>query len=155
MNVAGEYTMAYPREQIWEALNDPQVLSKCTPGFQSMNIVAPDHYEGVVKIGIGSISGTYKGEMKLCNKVDHERYTIVGEGSGPIGTMNVSGDIELQESDQQTTIVYTFETRIGGAVAGLAQRGLIPITKYLIKKFFGNLAEELAEKNGNDGAGAG
>ena len=147
MNVTGEYTMAHPKHQTWAALNDPQVLGKCTPGFQSINIIAPDHYEMVVKVGIGSISGTYKGAMKLCDKVGHDKYSIVGEGSGPIGTMNVAGDIELQESDGQTTILYKFEARVGGPVTGLAQRGLIPIAKFLIKKFFGNIAEELTAGN--------
>lgn len=144
MNVTGEYILECSKERTWRALNDPQVLSRCTPGFQSMNVVAPDHYEGVVKVGIGSISGTYKGEMKLSDKVDQEKYTIIGEGAGPIGIMNVTGNIELQELDALTTIVYSFEARIGGAVKGLAQRGLIPIAKYLIKQFFGSLAEELA-----------
>jgi carbon monoxide dehydrogenase subunit G len=141
---APEYILECSKERTWRALNDPQVLSRCTPGFQSMNVVAPDHYEGVVKVGIGSISGTYKGEMKLSDKVDQEKYTIVGEGAGPIGTMNVTGNIELQELDALTTIIYSFEARIGGAVKGLAQRGLVPIAKYLIKQFFGSLAEELA-----------
>jgi uncharacterized protein len=148
MNVAGEYPMQYSRARTWAALNDPQVIRKCTPGCQSMDIVAPNHYKMVVKIGVASISGTYKGSLELCDKRDQEQYSMVVEGAGPIGTVNVTGNVMLRGSaDGHTTIAYNFDARVGGANTGLAQRGLVPIAKYLIKQFFGNVAREIAAKD--------
>lgn len=152
MNVAGEYTMQYSRKQTWNALTDPQVIQKCTPGCQSLIILAPNHYEMVVKISIASISGTYKGELRLCDKTDQERYSMVVEGAGPIGTMNVTGDVVLQESGGRTSVVYTFDARVGGAITGLAQRGLVPIAKFLIKQYFGSVAKEIAENDSENHA---
>lgn len=148
MKIAGEYTMKYSREETWDALNDPQVIQKCTPGCQSMNTLAPDDYEMVVKIGIASISGTYKGKLKICDKVVPQKYAMVVEGSGPIGTMNVTGDVVLKEDGKNTIIAYNYDARIGGAIAGLARRGLIPIAKFLIKQFFESVAEEIAQRSG-------
>ncbi len=37
MDVTGEHRIAAARERVWEALNDPEVLKQCIPGFQSID----------------------------------------------------------------------------------------------------------------------
>ncbi len=143
MNIAGEYVLYCSRQAAWQTLNDPQVLARCTPGCQSLNVLEPDSYEMVTKIGIASISGTYKGRMRLCDKEGEEKYSMIAEGTGPIGTINISGAITLKEAGATTSVNYSFEARVGGSMTGLAQRALLPIAKVLTKQFFKSIAREL------------
>ncbi|MBS41330.1 MAG: carbon monoxide dehydrogenase, partial [Rhodospirillales bacterium] len=34
MDMTGEYRIPAPREKVWEALNDPEILKICIPGCQ-------------------------------------------------------------------------------------------------------------------------
>ena len=38
MEMTGEYNIPAPREKVWDALNDPEVLAKCIPGCQELNM---------------------------------------------------------------------------------------------------------------------
>jgi len=145
MNITGEYVFKCERDQVWKALNDPQILAKCTPGCESMNVVEEDIFEMVLKIGIAAISGTYKAKMQLCGKVAPELYSMVVSGAGPIGTMNVKGDIVLEEQAGSTKMKYTFEVTIGGVMTGLGMRALSPIAKVLMKQFFNAINEEASK----------
>ena len=37
MDMTGEYRIPAPREKVWDALNDPEILKKCIPGCQELN----------------------------------------------------------------------------------------------------------------------
>ena len=32
MDMSGSYRITAPREQVWAALNDPEILKRCIPG---------------------------------------------------------------------------------------------------------------------------
>src|SRR6266404_1889419 len=36
MDMNGEYQIAAPRQRVWEALNDPEVLRQCIPGCEEI-----------------------------------------------------------------------------------------------------------------------
>ncbi len=144
MKFEGETRVNGARPAVWEALIDPAVIERCTPGCQSLTIVAPDDFALVTKIGIASISGTYKGTMKLGGKIAGERYAMAAEGAGPIGTMNVAGMVTLQNDGDATRVGYSFEVTVGGAMTGMAQRALLPIAKLLTKQFFKRVDKLLA-----------
>jgi len=36
MDMTGEYRIAAPREKVWEALNDPDILKASIPGCQEL-----------------------------------------------------------------------------------------------------------------------
>ncbi len=144
MKFEGQSVLNRPKDAVWDALNDPRVIELCTPGCQSLLILAPDAYELVTKIGVASISGTYKGTMRLGEKVAGERYAMAAEGAGPIGTMSIAGIVALAESGAVTSVDYSFEVTVGGAMTGMAQRALLPIAKLLTKRFFKSVDRLLA-----------
>ena len=144
MKFEGETAIRGTRSVVWGALTDPGVIERCTPGCQSLTVVGPDDFEMVTKIGIASISGTYKGRMRLADRLAGERYAMSAEGAGPIGTMGVTGIVTLQEDGDATRVAYSFEATVGGAMTGMAQRALLPIAKLLTKQFFKRVENVIA-----------
>ncbi|MCC7122358.1 MAG: carbon monoxide dehydrogenase subunit G [Gammaproteobacteria bacterium] len=143
MKFEGESLLTGPRDAVWDALHDPRVLERATPGCQSLSIVEPDSYALVTKIGVASISGTYKGSMRLGRDPGREQYVLFAEGAGPIGTLSVAGQVALQARGAATAVNYSFEVTVGGAMTGLAQRALLPIAKLLTKQFFKGVEQAL------------
>jgi carbon monoxide dehydrogenase subunit G len=82
MDMTGEERINAPRDAVWAALNDPDILKRCIPGCQVLEMTSPTELAATVKIKIGPVSATFNGEVTLSNINAPESYTISGEGTG-------------------------------------------------------------------------
>ena len=55
MDITGEYRVPLPREAVFAALNDPDVLGRCIPGCESLERVGEDEYSADVVAKIGPV----------------------------------------------------------------------------------------------------
>jgi hypothetical protein len=53
VKIEGSYTISAPRDVVWEALNDPDVLSKTIPGGQDLEKTGENQYKAKMKIRVG------------------------------------------------------------------------------------------------------
>src|SRR6185503_5435075 len=87
-----------PKEKVWAALNDPEILKQCIPGCQNLEMKSPTELTAVVKVKIGPVSATFNGEVLLSNIQAPESYTISGEGKGGIAGFAKGGaDVVLKD----------------------------------------------------------
>ena len=137
MDMSGEERIAAPREAVWAALNDPEVLKDCIPGCQSLTMKSPTELEATVKIKIGPVSATFTGEVTLSNLNPPESYTISGEGKGGIAGFAKGGaDVRLIEDGGETILAYDVKAQIGGKLAQLGSRLIDSTSKKLAAQFF-------------------
>jgi carbon monoxide dehydrogenase subunit G len=144
MDMSGEERIAAPREAVWAALNDPDVLKACIPGCQSLTMKSPNELEATVKIKIGPVSANFSGEVTLSNLNPPESYTISGEGKGGIAGFAKGGaDVRLTEDGEGTILSYDVKAQIGGKLAQLGSRVIDSTSKKLATKFFADLGAKL------------
>src|SRR6266404_1559839 len=82
MKIEGTQKLHALREKVYTALTDPKILQRCIPGCESLEKTADDTYAAVLKAGIGSIKGRFKGEVRLEDMRPPNHYRIVVEGKG-------------------------------------------------------------------------
>ncbi|EYR83287.1 MULTISPECIES: SRPBCC family protein [unclassified Shinella] len=144
MDMSGEERIAAPREAVWAALNDPDVLRACIPGCQSLTMKSPNELEATVKIKIGPVSASFSGEVTLSNLNPPESYTISGEGKGGIAGFAKGGaDVRLTEDGDGTILAYDVKAQIGGKLAQLGSRLIDSTSKKLATQFFADLGTKL------------
>lgn len=136
LKIEGSYTFAAPRERVWQILLDPKIMAQCMPGCESMNEVGPDQYEAVMKVGVASVKGTYKGKVAIKDKQPPAHYVLSGEGSGGPGFMQGDVAIDLEESDGKTLLKYSTDAKVGGLIASVGQRMLNGVAKMMVDQFF-------------------
>jgi carbon monoxide dehydrogenase subunit G len=136
LKIEGSYTFKAPRDRVWQDLLDPTIMSQCMPGCESMNEVAPDRFEAVMKVGVASVKGTYKGKVSIKDKQAPSHYVLSGEGSGAPGFMQGDVAIDLEEQDGKTVLKYSTDARIGGLIASIGQRMLNGVAKMMVEQFF-------------------
>lgn len=85
MKIAGNYTFAASRDEVWAALNDPEVLARTIPGCQRLEQVGENEYESTLKIGLQAVRGVYSGRVKIDNVRAPESYDIHVDGKGSNG----------------------------------------------------------------------
>jgi uncharacterized protein len=143
MKIESTQELHAPRDRVYSALTDPEVLRRCIPGCESLEKTAEDTYSATLKAGVGSIKGAFKGEVRLEDMRPPEHYRIVVEGKGAIGFAKGSADFDLEEKDGLTVITYSGELQIGGTIAGVGQRMIQGAAKMMASRFFASLEAEV------------
>jgi carbon monoxide dehydrogenase subunit G len=144
MEVSGEERINAPRERVWAALNNPEILRRCIPGCESMESRSPTEFTATVKVKVALISASFKGDILLTNVDAPNSYTLSAEGSGGVaGFAKAGADIMLKDDGEQTVIVYTTTAKIGGKLAIVGSRQLNSSYQKLAAKFFKKLARQI------------
>jgi carbon monoxide dehydrogenase subunit G len=143
--MTGEQRIAAPRQRVWEALNDPEILRASIPGCQSLERAADDRFTAAVEVKVGPIGARFKGAVSLADLNPPNGYTLVLEGNGGIaGSVKGSAKVRLSEAAGSTLISYEVEAQIGGRMAQLGGPIIDATSKQLAGKFFGRFGEIVA-----------
>lgn len=137
MKLTGEQRIAASREQVWRALNDPDVLRQCIPGCQSLEKESDERMTAIVEIKIGPIGARLKGAVTLSDLDPPKSYTITGEGQGgTVGFAKGGAKVSLEEVEGGTLLSYEVDAQVGGRLAQLGGRIIDATAKQLSGKFF-------------------
>lgn len=142
MDMNGEYRIAAPRERVWEALNDPEVLRQAIPGCEELNKISDTELEATAKAKVGPVSARFKGKVMLTNLNPPESYTLTGEGTGgAAGFAKGEATVTLVEDGKATILKYTVKASIGGKLAQVGQRLVDGAAKKMADDFFDRFSE--------------
>lgn len=144
MKIQGEHTFDAPRERVWRALLDPEVLARTLPGCERLERTGENEYRGVLNVQVGPVKGQFQGTLQLADILPLEGYHMKLDGSGPSGFMNGQGELRLADAPDGTTLRYDLDTQIGGRIAGLGQRLVESSAKSITRQGLEGLARELA-----------
>ncbi len=143
LEIGGNEVIAAPVEMLWQALNDPAVLTRCIPGCKAMVETAPDSYKVDMQLKVAAVGGSFEGEISLADKEPPRACQISVSGAGTLGHGNGKARFEISpEADGSSRLTYTGTGEIGGLVAGVGQRILGSVSKHLIARFFKSLRKE-------------
>ena len=145
MELTGEYRIGASRQEVWDALNDPEVLKECIPGCQELEKTADSEMSAVVVSKVGPVKATFKGSVKLENQKPPESYSINGEGKGGVAGFAKGGaDVELVEDGDGTILRYSANAQVGGKLAQLGARLINSTAKKMADEFFGKFAAKFS-----------
>lgn len=148
MRIAGNYTFEATRDEVWAALNDPEVLARTLPGCQKLEQVADNEFESTLKIGLQAVKGVYSGRVRLEDVRSPVSYRIVVNGRGSNGFLTGSGVISLRDEGATTILDYGGEAQIGGTLASVGQRLIDGAAKTLINQSLKALAAQIVVRRG-------
>ena len=135
-----------PRDKVWAALNDPEILKRCIPGCQSLEMSSPTDMTASVVVKVGPVKATFAGKVTLSDLNPPNGYRISGEGSGGVAGFAKGGATVRLEPDGEdaTNLNYAVDAQIGGKLAQLGSRLIDSTAKKLAGEFFQNFAAALS-----------
>ena len=105
MDIEGTYKFGLARQQVWDALQNADILQECIPGCEELELLSDNRYLATVVAAIGPVKATFKTNIEMQNLTPPESYTLIGEAkSGAAGFGKGSADISLIESGEFTTL---------------------------------------------------
>jgi carbon monoxide dehydrogenase subunit G len=144
MNMTGEQRIAAPRQRVWEALNDPEILRASIPGCQSLEKQAHDRFTATVEVKVGPIGVRFKGAVLLANLDPPNGYTLILEGNGGIaGSVKGSAKVRLGEDAGGTVVFHEVDAEVGGRMAQLGGPIIDATAKQLAARFFTRFGESV------------
>jgi carbon monoxide dehydrogenase subunit G len=148
MEISGEQRIQASRQQVWKALNNPNVLRKCIPNCETLDKKSPTEMVATIKVKVAFVSAAFKSDITLSNINAPESYTITSEGSsGMVGSIKSTMNVHLREDNAETVVDYTLGAELGGKLGMLGSKMVDGAAKKMARKFFEKLSKIISAKN--------
>ncbi len=142
MEMTGEFRIPAPQDEVWAALNDPEVLAQAIPGAESVEKTSETEFSAIAKAKVGPVSAKFKGNVVLSEIDAPNGYKISGEGSGgAAGFAKGSATVRLTADGDETILTYEVHATVGGKLAQVGQRFIDSTAKKMADEFFTSFAE--------------
>jgi uncharacterized protein len=138
MKMSGEQRIAAPRDQVWKALNDPDVLRRCIPGCQALTRESDTRMVAIAEVRIGPIGARFNGSVDLSEIDAPNSYTMAIEGQGgTVGFVKSIASVRLDDdSNGGTVLSYEVDAQVGGRLAQLGGPIMDATARQLATRFF-------------------
>ncbi len=137
MKLADEIRIEAPRDEVFAALNDADILRASIPGCEKLEKLSDTQFTAVVRVKVGPVRARFKGEMTLSNLNPPHSYTLSGQGKGKAaGFARGEADIQLIAEGDATLLKYNARGTVGGKLAQLGGRLIDSSARAFAKAFF-------------------
>lgn len=143
MKLSGTYEIPAPRDKVFAAITDPNVLQRCIEGCEKMVKTSENSYDAHLRLGVAGIKGNYVGKVQLQDVKPPESYTLVMEGKGAPGFVKGTAKISLVDNGEKTELYYDADSQVGGMIAAIGSRLVEAIAKKMADDFFKKFAQQI------------
>jgi uncharacterized protein len=141
MDMTGEYRIPASRQHVWEALNDPTILSQCVPGCEEIVKLSDVEWTAKVVAKVGPVKAKFGGKVLLTDLDPPNGYKITGEGTGgAAGFAKGGATVKLVDIPEGTLLSYVVQANVGGKLAQIGSRLIDGASRKMADEFFAKFA---------------
>jgi len=145
MKMSGEYRIPAPRQAVWDALIDPEILKFCIPGCEEMVKNGENAFDAKVVAKVGPVRAKFGGTVELTDIDAPNGCRITGQGQGgAAGFAKGAATVQLAEEGGGTILSYSVDATVGGKLAQIGSRLIDATAKKMADDFFSRFAETVA-----------
>ncbi|MFZ4660127.1 MAG: SRPBCC family protein [Caldilineaceae bacterium] len=134
MQIQGTHTFKAPQQIVWDALQDPTLLSMALPGGEQLEKLNENEYKAAMNVRVGPVQGKFEGKIELADINMPDSYRMKVSGQGSPGFVNGEGNVRLEGNGDETIMHYTGDVQVGGKIAGVGQRLIDSTAKSIIRQ---------------------
>ena len=147
MELKDEIVIDAPRDVVYAALNDTDVLRDCIPGCQELTRVSETELKAKVMLKIGPVKATFAGDVTLDPDDPPRHFSLMGQGNGGVaGFAKGRAEVTLEEHEGGTLLRYDAKADIGGKMAQLGNRLVESTARKLAAQFFADFAARVGDR---------
>jgi len=144
MEILGSQIIPASQQAVWDGLNSPDVLKKCLPGCESVELVSPDVFKVIITAAIGPLKAKFNGTLNVTEANAPHSCVLIFEGQGgAVGFGKGSSSVTLKPVDGGTELTYSAQAHVGGKLAQIGSRLIDSVAKKMSDDFFKAFNKEL------------
>jgi carbon monoxide dehydrogenase subunit G len=132
--------VAAPRERVYAALNDRDVLRRSIPGCEELADIDERTFSVTLKLGVAGIKGTYAGTASRQDLRPPESLTFALDGKGKAGFIRGTAVVRIADEQGKSRVGCEADVQIGGAIAAVGSRLIGAAARKLTGDFFREFA---------------
>jgi carbon monoxide dehydrogenase subunit G len=146
MRFENQFDVDAPIAEVWEALLDVERVAPTVPGAQVLERTGEDSYKVAIKVKVGPMSMTYRGEVEIAERDEEAHRALMKarakEARGQ-GTADADVAMQLRSENGRTSATVTTDVELSGKAATMGQGVLQDVAGRLVETFAKNLATML------------
>ena len=144
MEILGTQIILATKQTVWDGLNNPEVLKKCPPGCESVELVSPNVFKVLITASIGPLKAKFNGTLQVTEINSPSSCVLVFEGQGgAVGFGKGSSSVSLKEVEGGTELSYAAQAHVGGKLAQIGSRLIDSVAKKMSDDFFKAFNQEV------------
>jgi carbon monoxide dehydrogenase subunit G len=146
MRFENHFDVGAPIDEVWDAVLDVERVAPTVPGAQVLDRVGDDAYHVAIKVKVGPMSMTYRGEVEITERDESAHRAVMkarAKESRGQGTADADVTMSLVSRDGGTSATVTTEVQLSGKAATMGQGVLQDVSRRLVETFATNLAAML------------
>ena len=149
MKLAGDVTIKAPRKKVWDFMTDPNQIGQCVPGVEKIEMIEPlKKYRGVVSIGFGAVKARFSGDVDVLELEEPNFAKLKAHGTASGSAADAISEMKLSDGPDGSTIVnWTADVVVGGQLASLASRLMVPVSQKLAGVFYEAVRKKIETEN--------
>jgi|TARA_B110000438_G_scaffold90922_1_gene90471 carbon monoxide dehydrogenase subunit G len=138
LELKGSFDLTAPKQEVWDALNDAEVLKGCIPGCEEIEKTSDISFSAKVTAKVGPVKAKFTGDVTLSDLDPPNAYKISGEGKGgAAGFAKGGAHVSLKDNEKGgTTLEYVVTAQVGGKLAQIGSRLIDSTAKKMAREFF-------------------
>jgi carbon monoxide dehydrogenase subunit G len=149
MELNGDIFIEAPRERVWRALNNPDVLVRSIPGGEEVRQISATETHVRVAIKLGPVRARFVGKILMSEVRVDEGCVLDFEGSGgAAGFAKGRSTVSLATEGAGTRLRYTAQASVGGKLGQIGGRMIDATAKQTADQFFLAFSEQLGAGSG-------
>ena len=150
MELNGDILIEAPRDRVWRALNDPDVLVRSIPGCEEVRQISATETHVRVAIKLGPVRARFVGKILMSEVRVDEGCVLDFEGSGgAAGFAKGRSTVSLVTEGAATRLRYTAQASVGGKLGQIGGRMIDASAKQTADQFFLAFSQQLGAGTGS------
>lgn len=146
MDFTNTFTVNAGLKDVWRFMLDVEQVAPCVPGASITEVVDSTHYKGTIKVKLGAVQLSYRGEIGMVPEEQTRTITLRAKGTESRGQGNVSGVVVITMSATESggsRVDIESHVDVTGRVAQFGRGIMQDVSNRLIRDFARCLEQRL------------
>lgn len=147
MDISGSQKITAPREKVFNALLNPEVLKNSIPGCDSAEFVdfpAGRQLKLVLTTSIPGFKGPFEIFVATGEVVAPSRVVLITEPNSSLGSVKATCVIDLADDAAGTNLNYNAQAETSGKIGAVPDLVVKPAVKSTLDKFFSSFEKQVS-----------
>jgi uncharacterized protein len=131
MRLEGRREFDAPREAVYAAVTDPELVGAAIPALESMDVADRDHWTATVKL---SIAPRLRVAFEVLDRKPPAHARLHAHGKNLGGSATIDTSFDLAEEAGRTAMRYEAIVRLSGLLGRLGEPALRPFAERQIER---------------------